>query len=167
MDLTIHSFALLKEELQLSKTEDTVLKLADKLADELGFFVVDVELKNEGGEKILRVYIDKDGGVDLDDCETFSRAFDAIIDEADPIAEAYNLEVSSPGLDRRLKKEREFLHYIGRRVEVKLFKEINGIKEFDGILTDYSEKTAYIDNNGETIMVNPKDAAYIKLYFEF
>ncbi len=151
----------------MSKVEDTVLGLADGLAEKLGFFVVDVELVTEMGEKILRVYIDKEGGVSLDDCEEFSRAFDSIIDEADPIPEAYSLEVSSPGLERRLKKEREFLHYIGSMVEVKLFRETNGRKEFSGILADYSEKTAYIDCDGERVSVNPKDAAYIKLYFEF
>lgn len=151
----------------MSKIEDTVLGLADALAEKLGFFVVDVELKTEMGEKILRVYIDKEGGVNLDDCEEFSRAFDSIIDEADPIPEAYSLEVSSPGLERRLKKEREFLHYIGSMVEVKMFKETNGRKEFRGVLADYSDKTAYIDCEGERVSVNPKETAYIKLYFEF
>lgn len=151
----------------MSKIEDEVLSLADGLAEKLGFFVVDVEQKTEDGEKILRVYIDKEGGVGLDDCETFSRAFDAIIDEADPIPDAYNLEVSSPGLDRQLKKEREFLHYLGREVEVKLYKAIDGKKEFSGILTDYSDKTAYIETDGETVAVNPKEAAYIRLYFKF
>ena len=106
----------------MSKIEDTVLEISDSLAEKMNFSVVDAEYKKEGGMQILRVYIDKEGGVDLDDCEKFSRALEEILDTEDPIEEAYNLEVSSPGLDRQLKKEREFLHYIGRQVEVKLYK---------------------------------------------
>ena len=125
------------------------------------------EYKKEGGMQILRVYIDKEGGVDLDDCEKFSRALEEILDKDDPIEEAYSLEVSSPGLDRQLKKEREFLHYIGRQVEVKLYKETDGRKEFDGILKEYKDKKVYIETEGEVLEINPKDAAYIRLYFEF
>lgn len=151
----------------MSRIEETVLEMSDRLAEKMNFSVVDAEYKKEDGQQILRVYIDKDGGVDLDDCEKFSRALEEQLDAEDPIEEAYSLEVSSPGLDRQLKKEREFLHYIGRRVEVKLYKETDGRKEFDGILKEYKEKTAYIESEGETIEVSLKDAAYIRLYFEF
>ena len=151
----------------MSKIDDRVLEISDGLAEKMSFSVVDVEFKKEGQEKILRVYIDKDGGVDLDDCEKFSRSLEEILDEEDFIEEAYSLEVSSPGLDRQLKKEREFLHYIGREVEVKLYKEQDGLKEFSGILKGFEEKIASIEVSGEVIKVNPKDAAFIKLYFEF
>lgn len=151
----------------MSKIEDAVLEMSDKLAEEMNFSVVDVEYKKEGEERILRVYIDKEGGVGLDDCELFSRALEEIIDKKDPIPEAYSLEVSSPGLDRQLKKEREFLHYLGRQVEVKLYKTLNEKKEFDGILKDYKEKKAYIESDGEIMEIDPKDAAYIRLYFKF
>ena len=151
----------------MSKVEEKVLEISDKLAEEMNFSVVDVEFKKEGQDKILRVYIDKDGGVDLDDCEKFSRALEAVLDEEDFIEEAYNLEVSSPGLDRQLKKEREFLHYIGRKVDVKLYKEQDGKKEFTAILKNYEEKTVSLEVSGEVLKINPKDAAYIKLYFEF
>ena len=151
----------------MSKIEDTVLEISDSLAEKMNFSVVDAEYKKESGMQILRVYIDKDGGVDLDDCEKFSRALEEILDKEDPIEEAYNLEVSSPGLDRQLKKEREFLHYVGRQVEVKLYKETDGRKEFDGILKEYKDKKVYIETDGEVIEINPKDAAYIRLYFEF
>ena len=151
----------------MSKIEDTVLEISDSLAEKMNFSVVDAEYKKEGGMQILRVYIDKEGGVDLDDCEKFSRALEEILDSEDPIEEAYNLEVSSPGLDRQLKKEREFLHYIGRQVEVKLYKETDGKKEFDGILKEYKDKKVYIETDGEIIEINPKDAAYIRLYFTF
>lgn len=151
----------------MSKIEDAVLEMSDKLAEKMNFSVVDVEYKKEGEERILRVYIDKEGGVGLDDCELFSRTLEEIIDKEDPIPEAYSLEVSSPGLDRQLKKEREFLHYLGRQVEVKLYKTLNGKKEFDGILKDYKEKKAYIESDGEIMEIDPKDAAYIRLYFKF
>ena len=151
----------------MSKIEDTVLEISDSLAEKMNFSVVDAEYKKEGGMQILRVYIDKEGGVDLDDCEKFSRALEEILDSEDPIEEAYNLEVSSPGLDRQLKKEREFLHYTGRQVEVKLYKETAGRKEFDGILKEYKDKKVYIETDGEILEINPKDAAYIRLYFEF
>ena len=151
----------------MSKIDDRVLEISDGLAEKMSFSVVDVEFKKEGQGKTLRVYIDKDGGVDLDDCEKFSRSLEEILDEEDFIEEAYSLEVSSPGLDRQLKKEREFLHYIGREVEVKLYKEQDGLKEFSGILKDFEEKIASIEVSGEVIKVNPKDAAFIKLYFEF
>ena len=151
----------------MAKIEDAVLEISDSLAEKMNFSVVDAEYKKEGGMQILRVYIDKEGGVDLDDCEKFSRALEEILDEKDPIEEAYNLEVSSPGLDRQLKKEREFLHYIGRKVDVKLYKETDGRKEFNGILKEYKDKKAYIETDDEILEINPKDAAYIKLYFEF
>ena len=151
----------------MSKVDEKVLEISDKLAEEMNFSVVDVEFKKEGQDKILRVYIDKDGGVDLDDCEKFSRALEAVLDEEDFIEEAYNLEVSSPGLDRQLKKEREFLHYIGRKVDVKLYKEQDGKKEFTAILKNYEEKTVSLEVSGEILKINPKDAAFIKLYFEF
>lgn len=151
----------------MSKVDEKVLEISDKLAEEMNFSVVDVEFKKEGQDKILRVYIDKDGGVDLDDCEKFSRALEAVLDEEDFIEEAYNLEVSSPGLDRQLKKEREFLHYIGRKVDVKLYKEQDGKKEFTAILKNYEEKTVSLEVLGEVLKINPKDAAFIKLYFEF
>ena len=151
----------------MSKVDERVLEISDKLAAEMNFFVVDVEFKKEGQDKILRAYIDKDGGVDLDDCEKFSRALEIILDEEDFIEEAYNLEVSSPGLDRQLKKEREFLHYIVRMVDVNLYKEQEGLKELSGILKKYEEKIVSLEVDGKDIKINPKDAAYIKLYFEF
>lgn len=152
----------------MSKIEDMVLEISDELSKKMNFFVVDAEYKKEGSDKILRVYIDKEGGVGLDDCELFSRALEEILDKEDPIPEAYSLEVSSPGLDRQLKKEREFLHYIGKKVTVKLYKAANGKKEFDGTLKEYKDKKAYIELDDETVIeVNPKDAVYIRLYFEF
>ena len=152
---------------EVSKIEERVLEFSDALAEKMNFSVVGAEYKKEDGERHLRVYIDKDGGVDLDDCEKFSRALEEIIDGEDLIDEAYSLEVSSPGVDRKLTTGREFLHYIGRRVEAKLYKEVCGRKEFDGILKGYDGEHVRIDDGGETVEINPSEAVYIRLYFEF
>ncbi len=150
-----------------NKTEAIAIELAQSIADEMGLYIVDVSYKKEGGAYSLCYYIDKEGGVGIDDCESFSRAVEVILDENDPIEENYTLEVSSPGVDRKLTKEREFLYYKGREVDVKLFKATDGRKEFSGVLKDFSEKTAYIDCQGESVAVSQKDAAYIKLSFSF
>ena len=140
--------------------------MAKPVAEEYGVRVWDVRFEKEGSLWYLRIFIDKDGGTGIDDCEEFSRAFSDAIDELDPIEAEYILEVSSPGVDRKLKTEREFLHYIGREVDVKLFKAENGKKEFTGILKSFENGTCIIEGD-EEIEVNVKDAAYIKLHFEF
>lgn len=150
-----------------NKTELTALELAEKTAEELGVYIVDVSYKKEGSDYVLCYYIDKEGGTGIDDCEAFSRALDPVLDAADPIEGNYTLEVSSPGADRKLVKEREFLYYIGRKVEVKLFKAVDGEKEFVGILKGYADKNAEIEKeNGEKISIPVKEASYIRLYFE-
>ena len=149
-----------------NKTEAIALELAEKTAEELGVYIVDVSYKKEGSDYVLCYYIDKEGGVGIDDCEAFSRALDPIIDAADPIEGNYTLEVSSPGADRRLVKEREFLYYIGRKVDVKLFKAVDGEKEFTGTLTGYADKTAEIEKDGKKISIPVKEASYIRLSFD-
>lgn len=147
--------------------ETAVLEAAEGLASEMNMYVVDVECKKENGDRVLRIYVDKDGGIGIDDCEAFSRAVEPIIDEADPIKEAYTLEVSSPGADRKLVWEREFLYYKGRTVDVKLYKAADGKKEFMGILSDYADGVATITTDGESIKINISEAVYIRLHFEF
>lgn len=149
------------------KIEDLILALAEPVADAQGVYVVDVSYKNGADGYELCVYIDKDGGVGIDDCETFSREFETVMDREDPIENNYVLEVSSPGADRKLVKEREFLYYIGREVDVKLYKAVDGVKEFTGVLTGYKDKTAYVERDGEELQISAKDAAYIKLSFRF
>lgn len=150
-----------------NKTELLALEIGDKVAETLGMTVVDAEFKKESGKQFLRMYIDKDGGVGIDDCEVFSRALGDELDVIDPIETEYTLEVSSPGVERKLKTEREFLHYIGREVDVKLFKALDGKKEFTGILKAFSEGVATVDCGGEPLLINIKEAAFIKLHFEF
>lgn len=159
-----HSLIIIKEEDDMAnKTEITALSLAEETAEKLGVYIVDVSYANG----ILCYYIDREGGVGIDECEAFSRAVEEVLDREDIIASEYSLEVSSPGVDRKLKKEREFLYYLGRKVEVKLFAPLDGVKEFDGILKDYSDKTATIECNGEEKQIPVKDAVYIRLKFVF
>lgn len=141
--------------------------VGDALAEEMGVSVIDAEFKKEAGKQYLRIFIDKKDGIGIDDCEAFSKAFEARFDELDPIKTEYTLEVSSPGLERKLKTQREFDYFVGREVDVKLFAEKDGLKEFCGTLCGFDGKTAKINYLGNIIEVNIKETAYIKLHFEF
>ena len=143
------------------------MEIGDRVAEILGMKVVDAQYKKEDGRQILRIFIDKIGGVGINECEEFSRAFEEEIDKDDPIETEYVLEVSSPGVERKLKTEREFLHYIGAKVDVKLFSQLNGKKEFTGIIKNYENGEITFDCGGELLTTNTKNAAYIKLHFEF
>lgn len=149
-----------------NSTENKVMALAEPIARAAGVDIIDIEFKKEGKDWFLRVYLDKEGGVSIDDCETVSRSLSDVLDAEDPIEQNYCLEVSSPGADRILKKEREFLYYIGRAVDVKLYKAADGKKEFSGTLAGYQDKTAQIVCDGQTIDVPLSEAAYIRLSFE-
>ena len=146
-----------------SKIEETALKLGEKIAEEQGVYIVDVEYS----KGVLCYYIDKEGGVGIDECETFSRAVEPVLDDEDPIDGEYSLEVSSPGVDRKLKKEREFLYYTGREVEVKLYAARDGIKEYEGVLRGFHDKTAVIETEDGELEQPLKDAVYIRLKFVF
>ena len=148
--------------------KETALKLSEDLAAECGVYVVDVEYaKNEDGDYSLCFYIDKEGGVGIDDCESFSKAVEEILDREDIIENNYMLEVASPGADRILKTERELNYYAGREVDVKLYAALNGVKEFTGVLKGTGEGAAIIEYNGEVIKIAPKQAVYIRLSFKF
>ena len=115
-----------------------------------GVELYDLEYVKEGGNRILRLYIDKENGVDLNDCERVSRAAEAVLDAHDPIPDAYVLEVSSPGIERRLKKESHFAQYIGHKINVRLYKAVGGQKSFTGVLTGYENNTITLtDESGE------------------
>ena len=146
-----------------NRIEQIALELAEATATELGLYIVDVSYE----KGILCYYIDRDGGVGIDECETFSRQVEVVLDNADIIDKEYSLEVSSPGVDRKLKTEREFMYYIGREVEVKLYAQKDGMKELSGILKAYSDKTATIDYNGSDMEIPLKEAVYIRLAFKF
>ena len=116
-----------------------VRSLAEPLAEELGYFVWDVEFVKEGARKILRITIDNEDGITIEDCEKFHRAIDPILDEADPIEEAYYLEVSSPGIERELKNEMHIAACEGWQVEVRLYAPVDGSKIFRGELCECPE----------------------------
>ena len=130
------------------------------------FELVDVEWVKEGANWYLRAYVDKEGGITIDDCETVSRALGDISDEQDFIAENYILEVSSPGLDRPLKKKKDFERSLGKDVEIKLYKAIDKQKEFTGILEGYDDEIVTIRMEDETQMTFARaDIAIIRLAF--
>lgn len=150
-------------EAMANKIEEIALSLGEPVAEEMGVYIVDVSYANG----ILCYYVDTEGGIGIDKCEEFSRAVELVLDKEDIIDKEYSLEVSSPGVDRKLKKEREFLYYIGREVEVKLYAARDGVKEFEGILKGYHDKTAVVEINGEDKEIPVKEAVYIRLMFKF
>lgn len=148
-------------------TEVVEALLKDKIA-ELGFELCDVEFAKEYGNWELTLFINKDGGVDLNDCETVSRAVDPILDEADPIEQSYYLSVSSLGLDRPLKKTRDYERNMGNELIVKLFVPFEGKKEWIGILQEYDEESFTILTEDERLLtVTRKEAALVKPYLRF
>jgi len=147
-------------------TVSVVEDLAAPIASGLGLRIWDVRYLKEGSQWYLRVFIDKDGGVDINDCEAMSRALDEPLDEADPIQGEYILEVSSPGIERELIRPEHFAQFIGADIMVKMIRPIEGIgKEFKGVLTAYEGGDVTVtDHSGEnTVTIHKKDAAYIKL----
>lgn len=140
-----------KREVYEEKTE----KLLLPILEEFGFELWDVEYVKEGPEYYLRAYIDKDGGITIDDCVDVSRRLSDLLDEDDFIDGEYILEVSSPGLGRTLKKDKEFERSIGKMVDIKLYKAIDKNKDFTGILKDYS-------GDSITININEKDETFLK-----
>ena len=133
-----------------------------------GFELVDVEYVKEAGNWYLRGYIDKPGGITVNDCETVSRAFSDKLDENDFIEDSYIMEISSPGLDRPLKKEKDFARSLGEEVEVRTYRAIDRQKEFIGILKDYDKDTVTIEyEDGETMTFDKADIALIRLALDF
>ncbi|MBE6014134.1 MAG: ribosome maturation factor RimP [Lachnospiraceae bacterium] len=152
-----------KRETYEQRTEELVLPVIE----ENKFELVDVEYVKEAGTWYLRVYIDKPGGITIDDCEIVSRRLSDIMDEHDFIDDAYILEVSSPGLGRPLKKDKDFARSIGEEVELKTYKAIDKRKEFKGILKAFDEKTVTVEVDGTECVFDRKDLALIRLAFDF
>ncbi len=139
------------------KIETLIEKLATPIAEENGLIIYDVEFVKEGPDHCLRVFIDRlDGGITLDDCEAVSRPLSDLLDEVDPISVSYYLEVSSPGIERKLKKQQDFDRFLGSEVLLKLFSAINGTKKLQGILISRDSEKTVIEVNSENIEV-PND----------
>ena len=149
------------------KITDQVWQFAEPLVKEQGCELWDVEYVREGGEWFLRLYIDKDGGVDIDDCEAVSRAVDPVLDEKDPIPESYRFEVCSAGLERALKRPGDFARYMNAPVQVKLYRPRDGQKEFAGILTGYDDGRVTITAAGKELTFEKPEVALVRLRVEF
>ena len=153
-----------KREIYEQKTEELIMPLIEQHQFEL----VDVEYVKEGGNWYLRAYIDKPGGINVDDCEVVSRELSDILDEKDYIDEAYILEVSSPGLGRPLKKEKDFERSLGEEVEIRTYRMIDRQKEFTGILKSYDKETVTIEmEDTQERTFEKSEIALIRLAFDF
>ena len=151
----------------MAKVTELVAGLAAPIAAEHGCSLWDVEYVREGGEWFLRVYIDKAGGVSINDCEAVSRPLSDALDEADPIEGSYVLEVSSAGADRALKKPEHFQQFLGTEVDVRLYRPLDGRKEYTGVLKEYAGGDVTIELGGEPRTFAKKDVAQVRLHVEF
>lgn len=148
-------------------TKAVVEELAAPIAGQMGYIYVDTEFSKQGKNYVLTLFIDKKGGVTLEDCEAVSRAVEAVLDEKDPIAESYCLCVSSPGLDRPLKNQKDFERAAGEMVDVKLYQPFMGKKEFIGRLNAYDDNGITIETDDEEITFELKETAKISLHLDF
>ena len=149
------------------KVTELVAKLAQPVVEEKGCELWGVEYVREGSERFLRIYLDKEGGVDINDCEAVSRAMDPILDEADPIPESYHFEVCSAGLERALKRPGDFERFMGSPITVKLYRPRNGLKEIPGVLRGYEEGRVTLEAGKETITFEKSEVALVRLRVEF
>lgn len=145
-------------------TVNAVWEIAKPIADELGLDIWDIRFEKEGSSWYLRIFIDKADGVSIDDCVNMSHAIDKPLDDADPIEQSYCLEVSSPGIERDLKRDAHFEACIGKRIKLKLIRPLNDKREYNGILKSYDNSVIELrTDDGSGIMINKKEASYVKL----
>ena len=149
------------------KVTELVASFAEPIVKQHGCELWDVEYVREGSEYFLRLYLDKEGGVDITDCEAISRAVDPILDEKDPIKESYHFEVCSAGLERALKRPSDFERFMGSPILVKLYRPRNGLKEIPGILRGYEEGCVTVEAGKETITFTKSEVALVRLRVEF
>ena len=149
------------------KVTDLVTQFAQSIVEENGCSLWDVEYVREGSERYLRVYIDKEGGVDINDCERVHRAIDPVLDEKDPIQESYHFEVCSAGLERALRRPSDFERFMGSAILVKLYRPRNGLKEFPGYLRGYEDGKVTVEAGKETITFEKSEVALVRLRVEF
>jgi ribosome maturation factor RimP len=151
----------------MAKVTDTVAALALPYVEAAGCTLWDVEYVKEAGEWFLRVYIDKEGGVSIDDCEAVSRPLSDALDAADPVEGSYTFEVSSAGCDRVLKKPEHFAQFQGSEVEVRLYRPRDGRKDYVGLLQSYADGDVTLDVNGVSMEFVKKEVAQVRLYPRF
>ena len=151
----------------MKKVTETVRELALPVVEENGCKLWDVEYVREAGQWYLRIYIDKDGGVDILDCENVSRRVSDLLDEADPIEGSYIFEVSSAGAERQMKRPSDFEKFLGSPVLVKTYQPKDGRKEFAGTLAGYEDGAVLLDMGGETVRFEKNETALVRLRVEF
>lgn len=151
----------------MAKVTEVTAGLAKPIVEANGCSLWDVEYVREAGQWFLRVYIDKPEGVSINDCEAVSRPLSDALDEADPIEGSYVLEVSSAGADRPLKKPEHFAQFLGAEVEVRLYRALDGQKEYVGTLLGYQDGGVTIRTAGEERIFPKKDVAQVRLYVSF
>lgn len=151
-----------------TSTVQVATQLAQPVLQELGLRLWDVRFEKEGSLWYLRYYLDKDGGVTIDDCEAFSRAVDKLLDQADPIEQSYTLEVSSPGVERELSRDAHFQQCMGQKVNVRLIRPVEGVRDFTGILTGYADGqvTLLLEEDLE-MTFGKSEASYVRLYYDY
>lgn len=151
----------------MTKTEQNIYELVAPTVEQLGYLLYDVEYVKEGKEYFLRIYIDNENGIDLDDCEKVSTAIDPILDEADPISTAYSLEVSSCGLERHLREERHYVMAIGKEIEVKLFKPFDSKRELKGVLENFLDGKITLETEENEVVIEISNIASAKILFKW
>ncbi len=149
------------------KLTEQVWQLAEPIAAARGCEIWDTEYVREGAEWYLRIYLDKEGGVDIDDCEAVSRAMDPILDEKDLIPSSYTFEVCSAGLERALKRPGDFARFLGSDVLVRLYRPKDGTKEFPGVLRGYEDGRVTIDYLGKPVTFEKSEVALVRLRATF
>ena len=149
------------------KITDQVTAFAQPIVESCGCSLWDVEYVREGSERYLRLYIDKEGGVDINDCEKVHRAVDPILDEKDPIAESYHFEVCSAGLERALKRPSDFAQFMNSPILIKLYRPKNGLKEIPAILRGYEDGKLTAEAGNQTLTFEKSEVALVRLRVEF
>ena len=149
------------------KITELISQLAQPIVEEKGCSLWDVEYVREGAERYLRLYIDKEGGVDITDCEAIHRAMDPILDEKDPIAESYHFEVCSAGLERPLKRPEDFARFMGSPILIKLYRPRDGLKEIPATLTGYEDGKLTATAGKQTLTFEKSEVALVRLRVEF
>ena len=149
------------------KVTEQVAEFARPIVEAQGCELWDVEYVREGSEYFLRLYLDKEGGVDINDCEAVSRAVDPILDEKDPIPGSYHFEVCSAGLERVLKRPSDFQRFLGSPITVKLYRPRNGLKEIPCVLKAYDQGKLTVEAGKETITFEKSEVAQVRLRVEF
>ena len=148
----------------MSNLTDKIAEIARPVVEEEGCSLWDVEYVREAGTWYLRVFIDRDGGVSIDDCERVSRRLDPILDDEDPIPDSYVFEVGSAGADRELKRPGDFEQFMGSEVEVKLYRPVDGSKHYTGTLTGYEDGAVSLSVGEKTLRFPKEQVAQVRLY---